>query len=93
MLVYQNKRLTSVKVSEEKGYEVKIYDCAREATAVPSLLTKRIKRTEMILGLLHREAEHESPANARICKSIIFKLATDIQEATKQLRSQQRSFV
>lgn len=47
----------------------------------------------MILGLLNREAEHESPANARICKSITFKLATDIQEATKQLRAQQRSFV
>jgi hypothetical protein len=34
MLMHQNKRLTCVKVSEEKGYEMKIYDCAREATAV-----------------------------------------------------------
>ncbi len=47
----------------------------------------------MILGLLNREAEQESPANGRICKSITFKLATDIQDATKRLRSQQRSFV
>jgi hypothetical protein len=40
MLVYQNKRLTCVKVSEEKGYEMKIYDCAREATAVLSFLVR-----------------------------------------------------
>lgn len=40
MLVYQNKRLTCVKVAEEKGYEVKIYDCAREATAVSPFLSR-----------------------------------------------------
>ena len=34
MLSNQNKRLTCVKVSEQKGYEVKIYDCAKEATNV-----------------------------------------------------------
>ncbi len=43
MLIYQNKRLTCVKVSEEKGYEVRIYDCAREATAVVLALVSASK--------------------------------------------------
>jgi hypothetical protein len=47
----------------------------------------------MILELVKREEEHETPANSRICKSICFKLANEIQEAAKQLRGQQRSFV
>lgn len=34
MLINQNKRLTCIKASEEKSYEMRIYDCAREATAV-----------------------------------------------------------
>lgn len=54
---------------------------------------QRIKRSELVLELLKREEQEESPANARICKSIIFKLANQIQEVTKQLRSQQRSFI
>ncbi len=29
MLSNQNKRLTCIKVSEEKGYEMRIYDCAK----------------------------------------------------------------
>lgn len=34
MLVNQNKRLTCIKVSEEKIYEMKIYENAKEATKV-----------------------------------------------------------
>ena len=40
MVFNQNKRLTCVKVSEEKGYEMKIYDCAKEATAVRPFLSR-----------------------------------------------------
>ena len=37
MMASQNKRLTCIKVSEEKEYELKIYSCAKEATGVSSL--------------------------------------------------------
>lgn len=37
MLNYQNKRLTCIKVSEEKGYEMRIYECAKDATTVQQL--------------------------------------------------------
>jgi len=46
-----------------------------------------------MLGIIKQDGENDTPASERVCKSISFKLANDIQELTKQLRSQQRSFV
>lgn len=43
MLSYQNKRLTCIKVSEEKGYEMQIYECAKDATGVQQLLLRGLK--------------------------------------------------
>ena len=46
-----------------------------------------------MLELIKAEGQTEPPAQARVCDSVAFRLAHDIQDATKQLRMQQKSFV
>lgn len=46
-----------------------------------------------MLDLIKEEGKNEPAAQARVCDSVAFRLANDIQEATKQLRMQQKSFV
>jgi hypothetical protein len=56
-------------------------------------LTQRIKRCQKLLEVIKNESRVETSAHAKVCSTVSFRLAHDIQEATKQLRQQQKSFV
>lgn len=58
-----------------------------------NLHIQRIKKCQKLLEAIKNEANNEPPAHAKVCTTASFRLANDIQEATKQLRLQQRSFV
>lgn len=86
MGILHHRRLTCVRAVDEKELEVKIFEAARDATL-------RLRKAEQLLEAIRRSHPEESPAHARLRESLSFKLANDIQELAKQLRTQQRAFI
>jgi hypothetical protein len=86
MGVLHHRRLTCVRAADEKELEVKIFEAARDGTL-------RLKKAEQLREVIRRTLPEESPAHARLRESVSFKLANDIQELAKQLRTQQRAFI
>ena len=65
---------------------MRIYDCAKQAT-------KKIKECQRILDVIKADEGHDSSAQNKVSNTIAFRLAHDIQESTRKLRAQQKSFV
>ena len=66
--------------------------CKAGNLCIQSLIKKR-KKCQHILDIIKSESEYETSTQNKVCSTIAFRLANDIQEATKKLRHQQKSFV
>ena len=54
---------------------------------------QKIRECEQVVNRIQNIGKAENPVNAKVCENLCVKLARDIQDSTRRLRSQEKSFV
>ena len=54
---------------------------------------QKIRECEQVVSKIQSIGNNENAVNAKMCQSLCLKLASEIQDATRRLRGQEKSFI
>lgn len=86
------RRMNAFKEREEQEIDRAIYEKAAEATSVTNTLRQKVRECDRILKAI-RNAEKGTQADQHLCEHMCQSLAIQLQEKTREMRTQQRAYV